>query len=241
MKKHILIGTIALVAGSLMAADSSPKDDVAAAAGKLADSGSYSWKATMDFGPNSQFQPGPTEGKIEKDGYTWLSSSMNDNTTEGLKKGDKIVVKGEDGWQAADLEGGGGGGGGFNAATFMGRRLQNLKPPAAEVQDLLTKVSDLKKDGDVYSGDLTEEGAKALLTMGGRRRGGGGGAGPKDAKGSVKIWIKDGALTKYQTKVSGKRERNGEEMEIQRTTTVEIKDVGATTIKVPEEAKKKMS
>ena len=71
MKRNLLIGTIALLAGSLLAADSSPKDDVVAAAKKLADKGNYSWKTTMDLGPDSQFTPGPTEGKVEKGGLTW--------------------------------------------------------------------------------------------------------------------------------------------------------------------------
>ncbi|HYV29031.1 MAG TPA: hypothetical protein VFA77_15965, partial [Candidatus Eisenbacteria bacterium] len=73
MKKNILISTIALVAGSLLAADSDPKDDIIAAAKKLAEKSNYSWKSTLDLGPNSQFTPGPTEGKTEKDGYTWVS------------------------------------------------------------------------------------------------------------------------------------------------------------------------
>ena len=96
----MLIGTIALMAGTLFAA-ASPKDDVAAAASKLADTGNYSWTSTMDLGPNSQFTPGPTQGKIDKDGTTWLSMTFNDNTIEGAKMGDKVAVKGEDGWHPA--------------------------------------------------------------------------------------------------------------------------------------------
>lgn len=221
-----------------MAADSGPKDDVAAAAGKLADSGNYSWKAIMDLGPNSQFTPGPTLGKVDSEGYAWLSVTFNDNTIEGLKKGEKVAVKGDDGWQSVS-EGDGGGGGGFDPVTFMGRRMRTLKPPAAQVQDLLPKVASLKKDGDVYSGDLTEDGAKDLLTMGFGRRGGG--AAPTDAKGSVKFWIKDGALMKFQTHVTGKREFNGDVRDIDRTVTTDIKDVGVTKVSPPDEAKKKLS
>ena len=95
MKKNILFGVLFLMAGSLLAADSSPKDEVTAAAKKLADS-SYSWKVTQDFGPNSQFTPGPVEGKADKD-TTWLSSSFQDNTSIGVVKGKKVVVKTEDG------------------------------------------------------------------------------------------------------------------------------------------------
>ncbi len=245
MKKKMSIAIIALMAGSLFTASASPKDDVAAAASKLADAGNYSWKSTMDLGPNSQFTPGPTEGKIDKDGSTWMSSTFNDNTIEGVKMGDKVAVKGEDGWQSgSELTGGGGGGGGRNPAGGMARRLQNLKAPAAEVQDLISKVKDITKDGDAYSGELTEEGAKSLATMGFGRRGGNGGnrPGPTDVKGSVKFWLKDGVLTKYQSKVSGKRQnRDGEEQAFERTTTVEVSGVGATKVSVPDEAKKKLS
>jgi hypothetical protein len=242
MKRSIIsAGALAMLAGSLLAADSSPKDDLTAAAKKLADAGNYSWKATIDLGPNSQFTPGPTEGKTEKDGFTWLSVTFNDNTTEGVSKGGKVAVKSEGAWQTAE-EAGEGGGGGFNAGGFMARRMQNLKVPAAEVEDLASKAKEIKKDGDVYSGDLTEDGAKALLTMGFRRPGNGKAPEATNAKGSVKFWVKDGAITKYESKVSGKRpNRDGDIVDVQRTTTVEIKDVGTTKIEVPDAAKKKLS
>jgi len=241
MKKNLLLGTIALLAGSLLAADSTPKDDVTAAAKKLAESSNYSWKSTVDLGPNAQFTPGPTEGKTEKGGFTWLSMTFNDNATEGVMKGTNVVVKTDQGWQTAAELGGGGGGGGGNPGGFMARRMQTLKAPAAEINDLLSTAKEIKKDGDAYSSDLTEDGAKALLTQGGGRRGG-----PPptvtNAKGSVKFWIKDGALTKYESKVSGKRtNQNGDEVEVIRTTTTELKDIGTTKLIVPDEAKKKLS
>jgi hypothetical protein len=236
MKKNILFGALFLMAGSLLAADSSPKDDVTAAAKKLADT-SYSWKVTQDFGPNSPFTPGPVEGKVDKD-TTWLSSSFQDNTSIGIAKGKKVAVKTDDGWKTAEELGDGNGG--FDMNAFMARRMQNFKAPAAEVVDLLSKVGELKKDGDVISGDLTKEGAESLLTFFGRRAGGANRPAPKDAKGTLKIWLKDGAIAKYETKVSGKVDRQGEEQETERNTTTEIKDVGTTKIDVPDEAKKKL-
>src|SRR3954464_10495496 len=116
MKKNILFGALLFAAGSLLAADSTPKDDVTAAAKKLGDT-SYSWKMTMDLGPNAQFTPGPTEGKAEKDGTTWLSSTFQDNTSIGLAKDKKVVVKTDEGWKTAEEVGDGGGG--FNPNTFM--------------------------------------------------------------------------------------------------------------------------
>jgi len=81
---------------------------------------------------------------------------------------------------------------------------------------------------------------KELLTFG-PRPGGGNGSTPSNAKGSVKFWVKDGVLAKYQFKVQGTMSFNGNDVDIDRTTTVEIKDVGSTTVEVPEAAKKKLS
>jgi len=243
-----MFGALLLMAGTLVAAAASPKDEVSAAAKKLADN-NYSWKSTQDMGANSQFTPGPTEGKTDKT-YTWMSSSFGDNTSIGLIKGTNCAIKTDEGWKsAADL---GDAAGGFDPSTFMLRRLQGLKTPAADLDDLISKVGELKKDGDVVTGALSEAGAKAMISqgMGGRRGGGGpggpGGPGgarpePTDAKCTVKIWLKDGAIAKYETKVTGKMEFNGESRDIERTTTVEIKDVGTTKIEVPDDAKKKLS
>src|SRR5512135_2531796 len=101
MKRNILFGTIVFLAGSVLAADG-PQDDVTAAAKKLADASNYSWKMTQDYGPDSPFQPGPTMGKMEKDGITWLSSEMMGNTTESVKKGSKVAIKTEEGWQSGE-------------------------------------------------------------------------------------------------------------------------------------------
>jgi hypothetical protein len=246
MKTKIVFGMAAMMAASLMAADSSPKDDVSSAAKALGDKANYSWKQTMDFGPNSPFQPGPTEGKTAG-GVTWLSSTFQDNTSIGIAKDKKVAVKTDEGWKSGDefpapgAGGGGGGGGGFDPGAMMARRMQNLRTPSADLEDIISKTKEIKKDSGVYVADLTEDGAKSLLTFGFGGRRGGNQNQPTDAKGSVKIWITDGAITKYETKATGKRERQGETVDVERTTTVEIKDVGTTKIDVPDEAKKKLS
>jgi hypothetical protein len=76
--------------------------------------------------------------------------------------------------------------------------------------------------------------------MGGRRRDGSEAPAPTDAKGSVKFWLKDGAIAKMETHVSGKLSFNGNEMTIDRKSTTEIKDVGTTTLDVPEDVKSKL-
>ena len=48
-------------------------------------------------------------------------------------------------------------------------------------------------------------------------------------------------LAKYEFKVSGKISFNGNDRDVERTTTVETKDVGSTKVEVPEAAKKKLT
>lgn len=235
MKTNILLGAALLLAGSLGAADSSPKDEVTNAGKKLGENANYSWKTTFTVPEGSRWRPGPTEGKTEKGGATHLTMTFGDNTSQAFLKGDKGAVTNPDGgWQSlAELENAEGPG------RFWARMLKGFKTPAAQAEELLADTKELKKEGEVYSGELTEEGAKFLLTF---RPRSGGGEGPtaKDAKGSVKFWIKDGLLTKYESKVTGKVTFNDNERDVDRTTTTEIKDVGTTKLEVPEEAKKKL-
>ena len=234
MKRNLCLVVLVSLATSLLAADSNPKDEISDAAKKLADATNYAWKTVVEFGNFN----GTTEGKTDKDGLVGLSMSFGDNNTDAFLKGGKGAVKTSDqDWQSlSELEAASGNEPG--PRRFLVRRLQALKTPSAEVSDLTSKTRELKKDGQVYSADLTEAGAKELLSFGRR---GGNAPEPKNAKGSVKIWLKDGALSKYVVNVQGTVNFNGEDRDVDRTTTTEIKDVGATKLEVPEPAKKKLS
>ncbi len=253
MIKIAVLGILGAVAGPGFDA----KGDVQAAAKKLGEAASYSWTSTPAAGGGgARFQSGPTEDKTEKDGYTLLATKLGEAPLEAVLKGDKAVVKSADGWKTPEeLRGGGGAQPGgqqpadrrrMDPAGFMARRLRDFKAPADEAAGLAEKVQELKDDGQgAYSGEMTEEGAKALLSFGRGGRGGDPAAqnqGPQvsGAKGSVKFWIKDGVLCKYEVSVQGKVNFGGREIEINRTTTVEIKDVGSTKVEVPEEAKNKL-
>ena len=52
--------------------------------------------------------------------------------------------------------------------------------------------------------------------------------------------MKDGQLTKYEYNVKGEMSFGGNDIDIDRTTTIEIKDVGSTKVEVPAEAKAKI-
>src|SRR5688572_17421786 len=235
MKKTILTLAITMLAAPLFAADA--KEEVTAAAKKLGEKANYGWRTTVVVPESAQFKPGPTDGKTEKDGLTHIKMTFGDNTTEIAKKGDKAAFTNRDGeWQSlAEAEGEEGRG------RFMVGMVRGLRAPAEQAAEIAAGAKELKKDGDAFAGDLTEEAAKTLMRF--RRGGGGGGDGPaiSGAKGSAKFWVKDGVLTKYEFKLSGKMDFNGNEVDLDRTTTVEVKDVGTTKVEVPEGAKKKLS
>lgn len=242
-----------LMAGSLLAAD---KDDLSAAIAKLAAADNYSWKSTAtnipppgaDAGGGGQrrgrgggFGAMTVDGKAQKDGLIYVSMpGFGGAVTEGFVKGDKGAIKaGDEAWASLADATTDDGGGGFNMARFAAMRVQNIKSPADTAKDLLAKTKSISLKDGAYVGDLTEEAVKALMSFGGR--GGGGGPEINGAKGSVKFWIKDGALIKYETTARGTMSFGGNDMEMNTVTTVEIKDVGATKLAVPDDAKKKMS
>jgi hypothetical protein len=226
MKTITMLGTTLLLTGSLFAADPNPKEDVTSAATKLGGKDNYSWKTVVVVPEGAPFKPGPTDGKTEKGGVTYFTLSFGDNSTHIYLKGDQAAVTNPDGgWQSlAELDGNDGPG------RFLSRIIKNFKAPAAQAKELADSAKELKKEGDTYSGDMTEEGAKGQFRFGNA----------SGAKGSVKFWVKDGQLSKYQFKVTAKVDFNGNEIEVDRDTTVEIKDVGTTKIEVPADAKKKL-
>ena len=184
MKKNLLFSLMVLAAGPLLAAEASPKENVTAAATALGGEKNYSWHTTVKVPEDSPFKPGPTDGQTEKDGYTTLAMSFNENNSEAVIKGTNAAIKTDTGWESAAAARANGGGG-FSPTTFIARMVQNYKTPAAEAASLAGQAQELKAGTNGISGDLTEAGAKVLLSF--RRGGGGGGGGPTitNPKGSV--------------------------------------------------------
>jgi len=230
----------AIAASCVLSVRADSKDDVTAAAKKLADSPNYSWKTTTEGGGNRG--GGSTEGKTEKDGFTYLTIAGRNATIEYLFKGEKGAVKIMDAWKSFE-EAASGDAGQPNPGRRAAAMAKNFKSPAVLATDLAGKAKDLAKADDAIAGTLPEDAAKELMTVGGGRRGGANAnaAAPtvSNAKGTVKFWTKDGVLTKLQYTVQGTMNRNGNDTEVNRTTTVEISGVGSTKIDAPAEAKTK--
>jgi hypothetical protein len=234
MTTKVMSCLAALAAASLLGADSTPKDDVAGALSKLGQKANYSWRTTMVVPEDAPFKPGPVDGKTEKEGFTWVRMTFGENQTQALIKGGKGALTDPDGaWKSLeelDKEEGPG--------RFGAMIVRNLKTPAKEAGQLAAAVKELKKEDNVYSGDLTPEGAAAMQKFG---TGSSDGPAISNASGWVKFWLKDGELTKYEFKLKGTIKFTDNEFPNDRTTTVEIKDVGATKVDVPDEARKKIS
>jgi hypothetical protein len=233
MKRNLLFGALVLLSGSLFAADSNPKDDIVAASKKLADKPNYSWTTTFVVPESSQWKPGPSIGQTEKGGFTHVTISFNDNTNHIVLKGDKAAgtVPPDGEWMSlAEMEKSEGPG------RFFAMLLRNTKTPDVQVADLAAGAKELKKDGDSLAGDLTEEAVKKLLTF----RIGNEGPTVTNPSGSVKVWLKEGLVSKFEFKVKGLVKFNEIEMDIDRATIIEIKEIGTTKLNVPEEARKKL-
>jgi hypothetical protein len=238
MKKLFAFSTVLLGTAALIAADSGSVEQVKAALAKLNAAPNYSWVSQTEM-PGSQFQIGPATGKTEKGGFTMVRQEFGENTTEVFMKGESAAVKVEDEWQlTSDLEAGQG-----NRGAMLARFIARMKKPAEEVGDLLAKVETLKAgDGGALVGDLTGEAAQELVAFSRGRRGGDNAPPPpRNAKGSVKFWLKEGQLVKYQLYTEATMTIRDEERDVKRTRTTEIKDVGSTKLEVPAEAKKKLS
>ena len=236
MKRIIVLSLIGLVANSLCAADASSKEKVTTAATAVGEKANYSWATSTVEADGSPGRLGTIQGKAEKGGVTWLSFSVGGLPVEVAMKGEKGAAKAMEGWQTFDEIAQAGG-----TAAAVVRYLRNYKTPMTEAENLAGKVKEFTETDGAIAGELNDEAVKELLLLGSRQREGQPAPKTTDAKGAVKFWIKAGALTKFEIKVSGKVTAGERELNLNRTTTVELRDVGTTKLEMPDEAKAKLT
>jgi hypothetical protein len=251
MLKQVALGVVSILAFSVVSVHADPKDDVKTALQTLDNSPSYSWTTTVQGG----FRGGPQEGKTQKDGYTSITMQMRDNTFDIILKGDKAAIKTDSGWKSADelmAENADDAGGPPPPERIAAMMARNFKTPVEQAQDNIDNFQNFQKTDDGYTADLTADAAKKMMTFRPRRpapttSADGGNAPPPpqievtDPKGSVKLTLKDGNLTQMQFHLTGSVSFNGgDPRDVDRTTTTVIKDVGSTTVDVPDDAKAKL-
>jgi hypothetical protein len=235
MKRIIVSGLIGMACGVLCAADAGPKEKITTAVRQVGNKPNYSWTTSMKEADGRPGPLGDIQGKAEKGGVMGLSFAVSGIPVDAFLKGGKGTARALQGWQTLDEIAQTSG-----SAAAVVRFLRAYKSPLEESAKLAASVKELKEAEGVFTGDLKEDAARELLLVGSRQKEGQEQPKTTDAKGSVKFWIKDGALCKYEISVQGKVTAGDRETAVNRTTTVEIKDAGATKLEVPEDAKTKM-
>ncbi len=226
MIRSTLVCIAVIFASSNLFAD--PLKCVGDATKKLSEAGGYSWSTAREGNP---FFQGEVRGKVRKDGAVLVTNPGREGSTyQTAFSGEKAAAQTEDGWQTADeLENAEGFG------RFLAFGLRSFKAPAAEVDHVVKYAKSLKGEGELYSSELTEEGAKALLSFGGA-----GGPEVSGPKGSIKITVKEGQLASYELSLSGSMSFNGNDFDLNRTSKVTISGVGESEFEFPEAAKAKL-
>jgi len=192
---------------------------------------SYSWTSLSESAPGTlTWRQGPTEGQTEKDGATFVTFTMEDNTISMAFQGDKSAIKWSDQWKAAsELSG---------EYAWIAERLMTYKRAAEEALFLSEHAQGLKRDADgVYNGQLDRTALRFLLSRGRQVF-----DDPKDMKGTVKFWTKEGRLETYAYRIEGPISLQPDQPKspIDRTTTVTFKQLGETHVTIPQEALEKL-
>jgi hypothetical protein len=215
--------------GIALAADAS--QEVTDAATKLSDAGNYSWRSVT----NDTGNDGSTliqDGKTDKSGYTILNlNSGNYYLQFVLKSGAGVINLGE-GWKTADDLADQ-----RRAAKFLTSTVRGFKSPAVAAQQIASHLKDLRPAEDAYVAAISGKDASDVLGPMANLRGG---REMSNAKATIRFWVRDGVLTKYQVHATYTVSRNGNDMDFDRTTTVDFSDVGTTSLDVPDEARKKL-
>jgi hypothetical protein len=133
--------------------------------------------------------------------------------------------------------GSGGGEPDASSATASPKLPAGVNLPHEELAIVAANYAEMHFEDAVVSGKLTEWGADLLLLPPGWMQ-----APPDKAAGTFRLWIKDGAVTKYELKLAAETGPGGASVKggLSETITVELTDVGTTTVDVPAAAKLKL-
>ncbi|HAM70269.1 MAG TPA: hypothetical protein DCM86_01325 [Verrucomicrobiales bacterium] len=234
-----IASAMTLLCGASRAADATPIEEIHAAVKKLALATNYSWSIhTENVNTNSTRKaPSPVDGKTSSEGITALVFHRPDTTLEVYLRQTNGVVKLKDQWKtlkdAAEINEPAG----RNPARYLAKMATAYRTPAEDARVLMASMVKVEKVVDAIEGDLTSTATHDLIANG-SRRGDNLPPGLTDPHASVKFWIKEGSVERFQYHISGSMTFGATEVKLDRLTTVEIKDVGTTKLEVPDEVKR---
>jgi hypothetical protein len=114
-----------------------------------------------------------------------------------------------------------------------------ISHPHEELGVLVVNHADLKIDGDIATGTISDVGAQLLLVHDGQTE-----ITPLRATGTFKLWIRGGTVTRYQLTLEGtlaiETPVGRREINVHQKMDTAINAVGITKFEVPEEAKRKL-
>lgn len=123
------------------------------------------------------------------------------------------------------------------------RRYSNLQlaicHPHEELGVIVSSHHEFKVEGDIVTGTLTDLGAQLLLVHDGQKE-----IAPVAAAGTFKLWLRNGMVAKYQVKLEGVLDvttpKGRRQIAVHQTVETTLKDIGATTLEIPESARKQL-
>jgi hypothetical protein len=220
-----------------------PAEALKAAVEKLAKGGNYTWTTTYTF-PDAPIHPGPLSGQIDAGGYVLLSQNVGRGEFQAVLKDGLGVLKLPVGWLGATEIIEGNPPGAVGPALLMSRVLFNARRPDVEVAELLKMDAVFTEDDKgVITEQLSEKSAVTLIRNGVTGRPNPQAPPLKSAKGSVKYWVNGGLIEKYEIALQAKLLPSAHQgaTDFKPTTTVEITNVGATKVQVPDAAREKLA
>ena len=146
------------------------------------------------------------------------------------------VPRGRDGRGGGPFPGGAETGG----PTAYSNLQSTLSRPHEEIAVVVAGANEFKANGEVVTGTLSETSAALLLVHDGQKQ-----ITPIQASGTFRLWVRDGALTKYETTLEGRLAvetgSGRREVTVRQKSATTLAKVGTTRVEVPPEAQQKLA
>jgi hypothetical protein len=228
MTHFVIVGVLAAAVGG------SRDEELSNATKKASEMTRYAFKVDVKADGRARgVAPLAVEGIYEKDQPVYFKAQGKD----ACRQTGALVVKEGDSWKRLERK--------KREKRDRDQRallsLGEVKLPHEEIAEFEKKLEKVEKAADgemtLYSGALTPDGARSLVSTGGKAEGKG--RLNLSYTGSAKVWLdKDGHIVKYEVSITGSGKVKDRDVQLSLTRAVNLSDVGTAKVEVPEDAKK---